>query len=76
MTEAQKGVNPQSLAVESMAKENKKRLPVAGRRPASNTKRTYQDLSPASLRDLLSSAPGCIKEIPYGSREYVKDMDS
>jgi hypothetical protein len=72
MTEAQKGVNPQSLAVESMAKENKKRLPVAGRRPASNTKRTYQDLSPASLRDLLSSAPAWFKEIPPANRKWMK----
>jgi hypothetical protein len=75
MTEAQKGVNPQSLAVESMAKENKKRLPVAGRRPASNTRSTCQDLSPASLRELLSSIAACIKGIPPGSPKWVKIMN-
>jgi hypothetical protein len=76
MTEAQKGVSPQSLAVDSMAKENKNILPVAGMRLASNTRRTYQDPSAASLGDLLSSAPGRVKGIPPGSRESMKDMGS
>jgi hypothetical protein len=76
MTEAQKGVSPQSLAMDSMVKENKKILPVAGMRLASNTRRTYQDLSPASPEDLLPSALGCVKGIPPGSREWIKDMES
>jgi len=74
MTEAQKGVNPQSLAVESMAKENRKRFPVAGRRPASKTKRTYPDLPPASLGDSACWAAGWIKGIPPDNRKWMKVM--
>ena len=76
MTETQKGVSPQSLPVESMTKENKKIFPVAGIRLASNTRRTYQDLSPASFGDLVSSAPGWLKGIPSGSRDGMMDTDS
>jgi hypothetical protein len=76
MTETQKGVSPQSRAVESMAKENKKRLPVAGMRLASNTRRTYQDLPPASLGDFLSSAPECVKGILPGCGAWMKDTGS
>jgi len=76
MTETQKGVSPQSRPVESMTKENKKILPVAGMRLASNTRRTYQDLSPASLGDFLSPAPGSVKGIPPDSGEWMKDTGS
>ena len=76
MTETQKGVSPQSLPVESMTKENKKIFPVAGMRLASNTRGTYQDLPPASLGDFLSSAPECVKGIPPGSGEWIKDTGS
>ena len=76
MTETQKGVSPQSLPVESMTKENKKIFPVAGMRLASNTRRTYQDLSPASLGGFLSPAPGCIRGIPPGSRDGMMDTGS
>jgi hypothetical protein len=76
MTETQKGVSPQSRPVDSMTKENKKILPVAGMRLASNTRRTYQDLSPAYVGDFLSTAPGCVKGIPPGSSDGMMDTVS